>query len=146
MKPIFFNVQRNEIWCTLKQEISVTKVWKSKTWDDRFPAFSVAVVVIYSVFFSVFLIFMEKFADQNYLFRKFQIRWKKGSFCKAKFLPTKIFLVFLRPSSWPIREVCSRPPAMIIFLTRYHETEHFSSKVFRFMIFMKIYRPWLFPF
>ena len=49
---------------TLNRKISLTKVWKSKIWDDRFLGFSVAFVVVYTLF-SVGTVYTEKFADQN---------------------------------------------------------------------------------
>ena len=65
-----FVLKKCEKWRTLKQKISVTKVWKSKIWNDRFLAFSVPFIVVYSIF-SLGGVFTEKFADQNHLFWKF---------------------------------------------------------------------------
>ena len=83
---VFWNFWKNEKWPTLNWKISVTKVQKSKIWDDSFLAFSVAFVVVYSVF-SVAAVFTEKFPDQNWYFCKFPKKTKKGPFCAAKFAP-----------------------------------------------------------
>ena len=75
----------------------MTKVWKSKIWDDSFLAFSVGFVVVYSVF-SVGAVITEIFADQNRQFCKFPNKTKNGRFRTAKFGPKKwFFLLFLPP-------------------------------------------------
>ena len=47
----FLEFSKKEKWCVLNRKISVTKVWKSKIWDDRFLGFYVAFIVVYSFFF-----------------------------------------------------------------------------------------------
>ena len=83
---VFWNFWKNEKWLTLNRKISVTKVWKSKIWDDSFLAFSVGFVVVYSVF-SVGAVITEIFADQNRQFCKFPKKTKNGRFRAAKFAP-----------------------------------------------------------
>ena len=82
----------------------MTKDQKSKILDDRFLGFSVAVVLVYSVF-SVDAVFMEKFVDQNCQYWKFSKKHKKGCFHTAKLGPYKYFLSFF---SSPILSACPR--------------------------------------
>ena len=108
-KIAFLDVfKKCEKWCTLKQKISLTKVWKSKIWDDSSLAISIPIVVVYSVF-SVGAVIMEKFGDQYCLFWKFSKKWKKREFWTAKFDPLKkkfhlfsslIFLACPRATFW----------------------------------------------
>ena len=67
---VFWNFWKNEKWLTLNRKISVTKVRKSKFWDDSFLAFSVGFVVVYPVF-SVGAVFMEIWLKQNRPFSQF---------------------------------------------------------------------------
>ena len=60
----FLEFSKKEKWLTSIQKISVTKVQKSKIWDDRFVGFLLAIVVVYFDF-SVGAVFMEKFISQN---------------------------------------------------------------------------------
>ena len=83
---IFWNFWKNEKWLTLNQKISVTKIQKSKIWDDSFLAFSVVFAVVNFVF-SVGAVITEIFADQNCHFWKFPKKTKNGRFCTAKFSP-----------------------------------------------------------
>ena len=79
---------------TSKRKNSVTKVWKSKIWDDSFLAFSVGFVVVYSVF-SLDAVFTEIFADQNRLICKFPKKTKKLAFSYSKICPLEmIFFAF----------------------------------------------------
>ena len=59
----------------------MTKVQKSKIWDDRFVGFSLAVIMVYFVF-SVGTAFLEKFINQNCQFWKFSKNSKKGDFVR----------------------------------------------------------------
>ena len=83
---VFWKFWKNEKWLTLNRKISVTKVQKSKIWDDSFLAFSVAFAVVYFVF-SVGAVITEIFADQNCYFCKFPKKTKNGPFRTAKFAP-----------------------------------------------------------
>ena len=83
---IFWKFWKNEKWLTLNRKIYVTKVQKSKIWDDSFLAFSIAFVVVYFVF-SVGAVFTEIFADQNRHFWKFPKKTKNGHFRAAIFGP-----------------------------------------------------------
>ena len=105
----FWNFWKNEKWLTLNRKISVTKVRKSKIWDDSFLAFSVAFVMVYSVF-SVGAVFIEKFTDQNRHFWTFSKNSKKGVFVRQNstlrnFVPQ----FFISPSSWPVRATFCTP-------------------------------------
>ena len=59
----------------------MTKVQKSKIWDDRFVGFSLAVIMVYFVF-SVGTAFLEKFINQNCQFWEFSKNSKKGNFVR----------------------------------------------------------------
>ena len=75
----------------------MTKVQKSKIWDDSFLAFSVAFAVVYFVF-SVGAVITEIFADQNCHFCKFPKKTKNGRFRAAKFAPWKWFFLLFPPA------------------------------------------------
>ena len=62
--------KKNEKWPTLKWKISVTKIQKTKIWDDRCVGFFVGYVMAYSIF-SVGPFFMEKIVNENSLFSWF---------------------------------------------------------------------------
>ena len=91
---VFLNFQKNEKKLHLNWKISVMKVQKSKIWDDRFLGFSVAVVVVYSIF-SVDAVFMEKFVDQNCQYWKFSKKnTKKGVFIQQNLVLRNNFYRF----------------------------------------------------
>ena len=107
---VFWNIWKNEKWLTLIRKISVTKVRKSKIWDDSFLAFSVAFVVVYFIF-SVDAIFMGKIADQNRHFWIFSKNSKKCVFVRQNLTLRNFFpQFFISPSSWPVQELRFAPP------------------------------------
>ena len=95
---------------TLNRKISVTKVWKSKIWNDEFLGFSVAVVMVYSIF-SVGAVFTTKFFDQNYQFWKISKKQKKHDFVWQN-SPLRYFFCyfFFHPSFWHVQKVRLGPP------------------------------------
>ena len=78
---------------TENRKISLMKFQRSYFWDDIFLGFSVAVVIVYSVF-SVGAAFMEKFAIQNRLTLDFSNNSKKGGLCVDKLAPLDKSTVF----------------------------------------------------
>ena len=93
-----------------KSKMYVTKVKQSKIRNDSFLAFSVAFVVVYSVF-SVGAVFTEIFADQNRHFWKFPKKRKMGLFVRQNSpLRDDVFCFFSHPSSWPVQELRFAPP------------------------------------
>ena len=103
-------LKKNEIWGTLKQKISVSKVQKSKFWDGSFLLFCIPLVLVYSIF-SLGAVFTEKFGRKITYFENFpKKKWKRGFlYSQICQIWNYLFSFISHLSYWPVREVRCRP-------------------------------------